>query len=49
MDKTIFDNLPPDKKMEMLNKLLKGDEKLTDGMNMADLFPGFDDVMKKKV
>lgn len=38
MTKQQFDNLPPDRKMEELNRMLKTGERLTDEMDIKDLF-----------
>jgi hypothetical protein len=38
MTKKEFENLPPDRKMEALNKVIKGELKITDEPDFMDIF-----------
>jgi len=40
MDKQTFENLAPDKKIEFLNKVYKGEEKLDDDFDFSEIFGG---------
>lgn len=40
MNKSTFDNLPPEKKIEILSKLIKGEMKLEEDIKLEDIFPG---------